>query len=57
MILSHDYIRLNQVVFSQPGRYVTSSFLLYHVTARMKEGREQEGRKEEGRRRKKERKS
>jgi hypothetical protein len=47
MILFQDYIRLSQVVSSQPGRYVTSSFYPSHVTTRMKEGREKEGRKKE----------
>jgi hypothetical protein len=51
MILFQDYIRLNQVVFSQPGRYVIYFSILYcNKEPRKKEGRKGKGREEEGRR-------
>jgi hypothetical protein len=57
MILSQDYIRLNQVVSSQPGRYVIYFFIVRIMTRsqeRRKGGRKVDGReKEEGRRRRK----
>jgi hypothetical protein len=62
MILSQDYIRLNQVVFFPRGRYVISFSILRSLSkspGRRKGGRKVDGReKEEGRRRrKKERKT